>query len=550
MESIKNRIVLNCEKLETRFAMLNNGRLEEYEIERAENEPRVGSVYLGRIVNIEPTLQAAFVDIGIGKNAFLHYWDMVEEDKSKDADADTEDSVPVIPIALNQKKRTSFSDNLRRMRGQRAVGKQLREKEQTRRQKKYSIKDIPEVFPPGTELLVQITKGPIGTKGCRVTANISIPGRFLVLLPYSNHIGLSSKIDNNQERQRLRKILSELDVPEGMGLICRTVGEGRKALFFKHDLDILLDYWHNVEVAMDKGTVPSSVYSEPSLLERTIRDSVTDDIDQIVVDDNSAFNLIHNALQKFGGGRMARKVTMYDRDISIFERFRIAEQVNDIFRREVQLPSGGYICVDETEALISIDVNTGKGKRIGEQPELILKTNFEAAEEIARQMRLRNIGGLVVIDFIDMRDAADRETVYKHMKKLVRTDRAKTKILPLSKLGLMEMTRQREHESLKDTVYDRCPYCEGSGRIKSTISMSVEIQRRLNAVLKRHNSKENLSIRVIMHPDVLARLKNEDAGLLDELEVKYSGKNLSFRAESTLHHEDFRLVNPENNVEY
>jgi ribonuclease G len=241
---------------------------------------------------------------------------------------------------------------------------------------------------------------------------------------------------------------------------------------------------------------------------------------------------------------------MYDRDISIFERFRIAEQVNDIFRREVQLPSGGYICVDETEALISIDVNTGKGKRIGEQPELILKTNLEAAEEIARQMRLRNIGGLVVIDFIDMRDAADRETVYKHMKKLVRTDRAKTKILPLSKLGLMEMTRQREHESLKDTVYDRCPYCEGSGRIKSTISMSVEIQRRLNAVLKRHNSKENLSIRVIMHPDVLARLKNEDAGLLDELEVKYSGKNLSFRAESTLHHEDFRLVNPENNVEY
>lgn len=541
---------MNCEKLETRFAMLNGGRLEEYEIERAENEPRVGSVYLGRIVNIEPTLQAAFVDIGIGKNAFLHYWDMVEEDKKVGEDGDLDDDEPVTMAEENQKKRTAFSEKLRRMRGQRPTGKQLREKEQSRRQQKYSIKDIPDVFVPGTELLVQITKGPIGTKGCRVTTNISIPGRFLVLLPYSSHIGLSSKIDNNQERQRLRKILAELDVPEGMGLICRTVGEGRKAMFFKHDLDILLDYWHKVEVAMDKGTVPATVYSEPGLLERTIRDSVTDDIDQIVVDDDTAFHMIHNALIKFGGRRMARKVIMYDRDISIFERFKITQQVNDIFSREVQLPSGGYICIDETEALIAIDVNTGKGKRIGEQPELILKTNLEAAEEIARQLRLRNIGGLVVLDFIDMRGATDRETVYKHMKKMVRSDRAKTKILPLSKLGLMEMTRQREHESIKDTVYDRCPYCNGSGHIKSTISMSVEIQRRLNAVLKRNSVKPNLSVRVIMHPDVLARLKNEDAGLLEELESKYDGKNLSFRADSTLHHEDFRLVDPETNVEY
>jgi len=549
MDNVKKQIILNCEKLETRFAMLNNGRLEEYQIERGQSEPRVGSVFLGKIVNLEPTLQAAFVDIGTGKNAFLHYWDMMPSGDDADEDFAEESDKKERPLEAVNKKRTSFSEKLRRVLGQATGSKQLREKERSRRRRKITLKDIPEMFPQGTELLVQVVKGPIGTKGPRVTTNISIPGRYLVLLPYSDHIGLSSKIDNAQERQRLKKILSELDVPEGMGLICRTVGEGRKAIFFKHDLDMLLDYWHKVELVMSKGVVPSIVYSEPSLLECTVRDFITDDIDQIIVDDDAAFHTIHNALIKFGGTRMARKVVMHDRDIPIFERFKVKAQVNDIFKREVQLSGGGYICIDETEALIAIDVNTGKGRKLGDQPETILQTNLEAAEEVARQLRLRNIGGLVVIDFIDMRSAHDRENVFKHMKKMVKDDRAKTKLLPLSKLGLMEMTRQREHESLKDTLYDPCPYCNGSGNIKSAMSMSVEIQRRLNEVLRRRNAKTGLSVRVIMHPDVLARLKNEDADLLQELESKY-GKNLSFRADSILHHEEFKLVDPDTNVEY
>ncbi|MFA6103738.1 MAG: Rne/Rng family ribonuclease [Victivallaceae bacterium] len=549
MDNVKKQIILNCEKLETRFAMLNNGRLEEYQIERGQCEPRVGSVFLGKIVNLEPTLQAAFVDIGTGKNAFLHYWDMMPSGDEVEDDFAEEHEKNEKPLEAKNKKRTSFSEKLRRVLGQATGSKQLREKERSRRRKKITMKDIPEMFPQGTELLVQVVKGPIGTKGPRVTTNISIPGRYLVLLPYSDHIGLSSKIDNAQERQRLKKILSELDVPEGMGLICRTVGEGRKAIFFKHDLDMLLDYWHKVELVMSKGVVPSIVYSEPNLLECTVRDFITDDIDQIIVDDDTAFHAIHNALIKFGGTRTARKVVMYDRDIPIFERFKVKEQVNDIFKRQVQLSGGGYICIDETEALIAIDVNTGKGRKLGDQPETILQTNLEAAEEVARQLRLRNIGGLVVIDFIDMRSAHDRENVFKHMKKLVKDDRAKTKLLPLSKLGLMEMTRQREHESLKDTLYDPCPYCDGSGNIKSAMSMSVEIQRRLNEVLRRRNAKTGISVRVIMHPDILARLKNEDADLLQELESKY-GKNLSFRAESVLHHEEFKLVDPDTNVEY
>jgi ribonuclease G len=542
MEKIKKQVVLNCEKMETRFALLNNGKLEEYQIERTNENLMVGSIYLGRIVNLEPALHAAFVDIGAGKNAFLHYWDMIPtsyelHDKLTEHEKNKQ----------NDKKATSISQKLKSLITEGNDSKKLREKEKKRRRQKITPEDIPKLFPPGTELLVQVVKGPIGTKGARLTTNITIPGRYLVLLPYSDHIGLSSKIDSGQERTRLKKIMSGLDIPEGMGLICRTVGEGRKSVFFKRDLDMLLDYWHQVEIALERHKVPSAVYSEPSLLKRTARDFMTEDIEEIIVDNPDAFKLMYNTLVKFGGRRMASKVIRYNRATPIFEHFKVKEQLEAVFHREVALPNGGCICIDETEALIAIDVNTGKGKRSGDHPEVILETNLAAAEEVARQLRLRNIGGLVVIDFIDMRSARDRDTLYKHMRKLVKDDRAKTRLLPLSKLGLMEMTRQREHESLKDTVYDPCPYCRGSGRIKSPVTMSVEIQRKLNSVLKSRASKK-IAIRVFMHPEILARLKNEDAELFSELERRY-GRDLSFRADGTLHHEEFRLVDPETGVE-
>ncbi|WP_176012474.1 Rne/Rng family ribonuclease [Victivallis sp. Marseille-Q1083] len=531
----KKTIILNCEKLERRFAQLSNGRLEEYQLEREEDDPRVGSIYLGRIINLEPTLQAAFVDIGAGKNAFLHYWDMLpggDELLEKSAKVGHEEVVKKTG-RNNASRRGGENDSAR--------ASQIRAREK-RRQHKMTVQDIPELFPNGTELLVQVVKGPIGTKGARVTTNISIAGRYLVLLPYSDHIGLSTKIDNEQERSRLRKILASLEVPEGIGLICRTVGEGRKSIFFKRDLDLLLDYWRRAEEAVNKRRAPTLVYAEPNLIERTVRDFMTEDIAQIIVDDPDAYRDIYNALKKFGGGRMAAKVSRYDRAEPIFDHYRVKTQLADVFRREVQLPSGGYICIDETEALIAIDVNTGRGKRNGDQPEIILQTNLEAAEEIARQLRLRNIGGLVVLDFIDMRSMKDREELFKYMKKLVKDDRAKTKVLPLSKLGLMEMTRQREHESVKDTVYDPCPYCHGSGRVKSAMSMSVEIQRQLNALMKNGRHK-GMAVRVLMHPEVLDRLKNEDASLLHELEERYEN-TLSFRADPALHYEEFYLIDP------
>ena len=362
-------------------------------------------------------------------------------------------------------------------------------------------------------------------------------------MPYSEHIGLSSRIEGTSERERLRKILGQLELPEGMGMICRTNGEGRKHTFFKRDLELLLDYWKKIENGVESRIAPQRLFTEPNLIDRTARDFMTDEIDGIVVDDPDAWKHIKDLLKRVGGSKLASKVTRYKGAAPIFDYYRIDEQLTTVFQREVKLPGGGAIVIDETEALIAIDVNTGHGRKLTDQPEFILKTNLEAAEEIARQLRLRNVGGLVVLDFIDMQSAGDRDELFRYMKKLVKEDRAKTQVLPLSKLGLMEMTRQREHESILDQVYDPCPYCRGSGMVKSALTMSAEIQRELSSVMKDKKFR-GVALRVFMHPDILARLKDEDAQLLSDLEKKYKNE-LSFRADPSLHYEEFRLVDAE-----
>ena len=544
----KKQIILNCEELETRFALLRNGRLEEYEIERRdEDELLAGSIYLGRITHLEKKLEAAFVDIGAAKNAFLHYKDMLPASYDMLDDIRHMEADGALP-AKRRKKGSMLSkvaDRIRGLVGKTNKAQRLKEFETKLHSGKITVADIPKMFPENSELLVQITKGPIGTKGARVSTNITIPGRYLVLLPYSDHIGLSSRIDDRKERDRLRKILAKLDVPEGMGLICRTIGEGHKTEDFEKDLQMLLKIWESASNALEEKSAPAIVYREPDLLERTVRDFLSDDIDEIVVDNPDAARKLKADFAEFGC--YDTRITLSNRAQPVFERYKVSEQVATVCNRVVQLPSGGYICIDETEALVAIDVNSGKNKNAKDQPENILRTNLEAAEEIARQVRLRNVGGLVVIDFIDMRTQRDREAVQKAMAKYVEQDRAKTRLLPISKFGLMEMTRQREHESVKDAVYDPCPYCDGTGRVKSPVSMSVEIQRRLKELLKRKS--RNMSVRVIMHPTVLMRLKNDDAELLKDLEDRY-GKDLSFRADPTMHMEQFKLVNPDTNQEY
>lgn len=530
MELNKKQIVLNCEKLESRFAVLANGKLEEYIVERYTDEVKVGSIYLGKIVNLQPSLQAAFVDIGSDKNAFLHYSDILD---SVDDVLDMQNDIIQNKTAMNQELKSKKLQEL-------AQAAKLRKK------KKLTVDNIPEYFRQGTELLVQVIKGPISTKGARVSTSISIAGRFLVMMPYADHIGISNKIDDTAERNRLKKILKELEIPEGIGLICRTVGEGQKPLYFKRDLELLLDSWKHIEEKISQGNAPLELYREPNLIERTARDFMTDDIGGIVVDDKNAYRLIHSLLKKYGGLRMASKVKEFKGKELIFDAFNVNRQLYQLLGREVNLNSGGYLCIDETEALIAIDVNSGRaGRKKIEQPDLILRTNLEAAEEVARQLRLRNIGGLVVIDFIDMKSAKDRDAVYQIMRKLTKDDRAKTKVLPISQMGLMEMTRQREQESLKNVIFDPCPYCKGSGHVKSTESMSVEIQRALNVITKEKKYKK-MPLRLIMHPEVLERLKNEDSVLLVDIEEK-SDHELSFRSDESLHFEEFKILDAETN---
>lgn len=492
------RIIINSEKLETRVAFLNGDCLEEYQVERKNKANIVGAIFIGKVVNIQPALQAVFVDIGTERNAFMHF----------------EDMLPATFDDINISKHD---------------------------QKRIKLDDIPILFPLGSILFVQVVKDSIGTKGPRVTTNITIPGRFLVFLPFSNHIGISKKITDQKERERLKKIMFKLLIPEGVGLICRTVAEERKASFLKNEFSMLLEKWNAVERTKKESNRPRKVYEEPSLIEKSLRDFFTEEIEEVVIDDRENYDYIKSFTEKILGKKIADRIILHKKAEPIFEYYKIEQKISKIFERTVSLPSGGYICIDETEALIAIDVNTGSVRGSGRNSDVIFNTNMEAADEIARQLRLRNIGGLVVIDFIDMDSSSDRELLLRKMRKLLRNDKARANVLPISQFGLMQMTRKRDQQSLLDRVYDPCPYCKGTGKVKSPLSISVEIQRQLKELLRRKSYDKNLSVRVIMNPTVLARLKNEDEKFLRELEDKY-GKDLSFRADPMLHIEEFKVI--------
>ncbi|HEX3988421.1 MAG TPA: Rne/Rng family ribonuclease, partial [Verrucomicrobiae bacterium] len=391
-------------------------------------------------------------------------------------------------------------------------------------------------------------KGPIGTKGPRVTTNLTLPGRYLILLPNSDQSGISRKIENPEERQRLKKILREINIPEGMGVIMRTAGEGQQKRYFILDLALLMDQWKEIQQKIKSGPPASCVFQEPDLIERTVRDFLTEDVARVVVDSAAAYDRMRAIISRVST-RAANKVKLYNEHRPIFDHFNISRQLENAFSRQVHLKSGGYIVIDETEALVAIDVNTGRHKGSRDQESTILRVNQEAAEEICRQLRLRNMGGLIVLDFIDMKSRRDQQSVYQRIKEGLRRDKAKTHVLPISQLGLMEMTRQRHSESVRSAVYDDCPYCKGRGKVKSAITMSVEIQRKLNEILKKRSRDESdFQLRIAVHPTVLERLRTEDEKLIIEMEKRYFGK-LSFRPEPTFHAEQFKIVNVATNEE-
>lgn len=501
------RLVINCEKLENRVALLDNGVVEEYNIERVGTSSIINSVFKGRIRNIEQGLKAMFIDIGLDKNAFLHFWD-------------------AIPAALE--------------------GMEEVNRRGAKKKKRIESKDIPTLYPVGSEIMVQVTKGPVGNKGPRVTTNISLAGRLLVLMPLNDTCGISRKIEDPKERARLRKILEDIDLPEGMGVILRTEAMGKRARHIIRDLNILIEQWNDTVAVRDSQPAPVCCLQEPDLIERTVRDFLTEDIDEVACDDQATVERMQKLATQISK-RAKRRINYYQGQTALFEHYGIQKQIDNAFYRQVWLPCGGYIVIDQTEALVAIDVNTGRNKGQKDQDKLLTETNLEAAAEVARQLRLRNMGGLIVVDFIDMKHRKDQQAVYKAMLQHLKRDKAKTQVTQISPFGLMEMTRQRLNESLGTTIYEPCPYCKGHGQVKTPITMSVELQRRLSAVLGRLPENDR-SVLVVVHPDVMQRLKTEDGEHLVALERKY-GARLTFRTDPTYHRETFTLANAQSGEE-
>jgi len=504
-----SELLFNSGAIEKRMVSLRDGILDKFNIERKGDRHEVGAIFRGKIQNLEPGLKAAFVDIGQEKNAFLHYWD-------------------ILP--------TSYDNSIE-------VVKSNKSKKQLR-QEKISLKNIPDLFPIGSEILVQITKGQIGNKGPRTTTNISLPGRFLVLTPFGGTLGISRKIEDKGERTRLKKILRNMTLPEGMGLIIRTAGEGKKLRYFVRDLEILKKRWQGISDRIKRSKLPSCVYVEPDLIGRTVRDFLTEDVDRIVVDNKEAHGLILSEIDKISP-RSKSKVFHYKDEKPIFDQYKVEEQLNQIYQRNVPLPSGGEIVIEETEALISIDVNTGSHRNSEKDGKnFILAVNLEAAKEIARQIRLRNIGGLIIVDFIDMKAKKDRDSVFRKMKREVENDRAKTHLLPISNFGIMQMTRQRHSESHASNLFSGCPYCESRGKIKSIRTVTIDLQRRLLQNLKeirsREGIEEEIQLNVTLHPSCLSQVK-EDAQVLLDIERNY-GARLSFATNPAFHIESFEII--------
>ncbi len=538
------KLIVSCEKLEKRVALLENNRLEEYTIERDTDRNIVGGIYKGKVRNIEHGLKAMFVDIGFEKNAFLHFWDAIPAALDSGVEVVSRNGKEVESAEKDAVSEKSGGGSRRG--GSRRGGRGKKSGGgggsggSGGGAKKITAKDIPDIYPVGADVIVQVSKGPISNKGPRITTNISMPGRYLVLMPFSHECGISRKIDDPKERDRLRQILRELDLPEGMGVIMRTAGQGQRARYFVRDLSLLLEQWEAIEKGMKEKPAPAELFREPDLIDRSVRDFLTDEVDEVLVDDLVAFERMEALIDQISK-RAKKRIHHYGGVQPIFDFFGVQSQIDSAFQRQVWLPCGGYIVIDETEAMIAIDVNSGRNKGAKDMDKNLLTTNLEAADEMARQLRLRNIGGLIVGDFIDMKSRKDQQAVYQRMRERLKRDKARTHVLPISQLGLMEMTRQRAQESLASSQYSNCPHCKGKGMIKSPMTMSVEMQRALHTVMKRHLDDVH-EVKVIVHPTLLERLREEDEELLIDIERRYAGR-LSFRSDPTFHSEHFVITN-------
>lgn len=458
---------------ECRIAIVEDGQLEELYVERSSQDNYVGNIYKGKIVNLEPSIQAAFVDFGVGRNGFLHISD-VESQYFRQGGYDPDK--PIQPDGTQNEPEPADASSER---GGGGNGRTSTASRKVRPGARPRIKPpIQEIFRRGDEVLVQVIKEGIGTKGPTLSTYISIPGRYLVLMPALGRIGVSRKIEDEDDRRRLRGILRELNPPKGVGFIVRTAGTDRSKQELSRDLAYLLRLWKVIVRRIKKVQGPVGIYEESDMIIRTIRDIFTEEVDTILIDEVGAYERAKEFLQ-IVMPRFVNRLQLYEGKEPLYHKYKLDEEISSINNRQVPLKGGGSLVIDQTEALVAIDVNSGSFRTDGSAEESAFKLNQIAAKEIARQLRLRDLGGVVVNDFIDMRRERYRRVVERTLRDAVKRDRARTKILRTSPFGLIEMTRQRVRPSLKRSVYKECPGCTGSGLVKSAESMAIEVIRKL-----------------------------------------------------------------------
>jgi ribonuclease E len=456
---------------ESRIAIVEGGRLEELYVERTSAENYVGNIYKGRVVNLEPSIQAAFVDFGVGRNGFLHVSDVEWEyykhlvDANDREDLDDEDDDDPDP---------DDAGNGNGSRPGRTRTRQTRGNERSTRNKP----PIQNIFQRGSEVLVQVIKEGLGTKGPTLSTYISIPGRYLVLMPGLQRVGVSRKIEDETVRRKLRQSMRDLNPPEGLGFIIRTAGIDRTKSDLKRDLEYLVRLWKTLVDRLEKSTGPQEIYAESDMIIRTIRDIYTGEIETIWIDQEEAYQRAREFMRIVLPAHVDR-IRLYDGNEPIFTKYGIEDEIAKIQKRTLPLKGGGSIVIEQTEALVAIDVNSGSFRVDDDAEQTAYQVNLRAAEEICRQLRLRDLGGVIVNDFIDMREEKHRRAVERKMRELVERDRARTKILRISPFGLIEMTRQRIRPSLRRSTYEECPCCHGTGHVKTDESVAIEVMRLL-----------------------------------------------------------------------
>ncbi|MGD2170058.1 MAG: Rne/Rng family ribonuclease [Chlamydiota bacterium] len=499
-------ILLNVESKEIRYSLLKFGKLHHLIIERKRSRQITGNIYRGRVTNILHNIQSAFIDINEGENGFIHISDIMENTKKFEELFDMDFDLDYDISAIEEEKKES--------------------------------EDITQLLKMDQPVLVQVVKEPIGTKGARLTSNLSIAGRYLVLLPNNPHRGVSRKIEDRSMRDKLKKLIKAFEMPQNMGLICRTASAFASQDMLIDEAKELLHTWEKIVENFHSATGPMCLYEESDIIKKAILTAVDKKVDRLLVDDYQTYQKCKRLYQKYEEEHPL-KIEFYRDKVPMFERFNVEREIDRALKRKVWLPSGGYLFFDKTEAMFTIDVNSGRSQsNVGtDVEETLVRINLEAAEEIARQLRLRNVGGLVVCDFIDMRYRKNQRRVLEKLKESMKEDTAKCTILGMSEFGLIEMTRQRSRESLSQTMFTSCPYCHGSAVIKNHESVSIEIERGLKKLI---NVSNQYALKLVTHPSLDSFLKEQDKEFLVNMASKLNAK-LSFDSDDSLHLNDFEF---------